>query len=80
MKRVLRIVGVDGSAEVLAEFELRRGKLVASYMDERYRREVEGNGIFTIKSGTVRPTDGKPFYDALSTAYANSSRIRVVEA
>jgi hypothetical protein len=78
MKRVGRLDTSTAALAVipLATFSLAGDDVIAEYHDAPYRESMERHGIQTMQTGrAVRPSDGRVFYDALETAYSNSSRV-----
>lgn len=73
MKHVISIDPATREEEVLATFALVDGEVVATYLDEGYRREVELSGVWIPGVGKRWPRDGASFYDGLHRAYSNSS-------
>lgn len=78
MKRVEETDPSTMKREVLATFELVGERVVATFNDPAYQLEVEAFGLFTRKTGKVKPNDGRAFYEALDTAYSRSSFRHVV--
>lgn len=78
MKRVESVDPETSSREVLATFTLVGDELRADYRDRDYQLDLEVNGIYTMKTGEVKPSDGRRFYDALDEAYRRSSFVHVV--
>jgi hypothetical protein len=70
----------EGGFETVATFHLEGDRVVAEWTNERYRSEVEGDGIRAVIDGRacrLRPSDGPSFYDALEMAYWRSSMVVV---
>jgi len=78
VKRVESVDPTTLECEVLATFTLVGDLVVCDFRDADFQRDLEINGIYTIKAGEVRPDDGRAFYDALDDAYARSSFVHVV--
>ncbi len=77
MKRVESIDPDTSARVVLATFTLVGDEVVSDFRDRSFQREIEVNGLYTMKTGTVRPQDGRAFYDALDVAFARSSFVAV---
>lgn len=84
MKRKIVSYDVDGTETVLAELELRPdGTVAIAYVakhTESLRAELEQDGIVVDGHQVVRARDGRRFWDALPKAYAQSSRVAVLDA
>ena len=70
----------DGeTVTTLAEFAQLGDGVKCHYHSETFRRQIELNGVWTEATGQLFPSDGEAFLDALPIAFANSSRIRVID-
>lgn len=78
MKRIETFDPKTMERQVLATFSLVDGRLVADWRDDGYRWGAEEVGIAGHDGKTVRPKDGRLFYDALDVEYCNCSSIAVV--
>jgi hypothetical protein len=71
---------LDGKLVLLASFQFENGRVVAVYHDAGYGRDIEQNGIGAMVGSDfkiLRPSDGKPFYDALDAVYSQSTLMEV---
>jgi len=72
------------SRRPVASFTLHpNGRVVASYQDQGFQQTIEGDGLFLLVAGkmrTLRPVDGRLFFDSLERGLANSSRLAVVKS
>ncbi len=71
------LIGVtpDDHREI-ARFVLDGDRVTALYASPAMRSSIEGSGIYS-DGRTLRPSDGRPFWDALDGAYSTSSFIKV---
>jgi hypothetical protein len=74
----VQLINTDNTLRDLAEFVLSNDQMIATYRDPAYKRNLERDGIYVAGSGTVYPSDGPRFFDALDGAYATSSLMQVV--
>src|SRR5216110_1762955 len=62
----------------LATFRLEAGRVIATYDDKEYGRKLDKDGI-AAGGATVRPDDGKPFYDAIDQAVTKELVVTVAD-
>lgn len=78
IKRVMRRAA-GGELVRVATFRVENGRIIATYDDVQYGRQLEKDGV-ALPSGILRPDDGERFYDALDDAYAPSVEMVVTVA
>jgi len=76
--KILRVVTPDDDITDLVTVRLTGNKVRCHYHSPELRREWEQIGIMA-GGRTLKPGDGRPFYDALELAYSRSS-VHKVEA
>ncbi len=77
IKRVAFQLDRDHVPRKLADFELTGDEVRALYYDDEFKADItDGSGVF-VGGKTLRPSDGKAFFDALELGFANSTRVIV---
>ena len=79
-KRVSARDGLDGPLVPMATFRLENERVVAEWHNERYRGEMEKQGLRGMVDGSLRwlrPSDGALFFERLEDLYARSSMMVV---
>lgn len=76
IKRVMR----RADDRRVATFRLEAGRVIATYDDVEYGRQLDKDGIAApLGSGILRPSDGQPFYDAIDHAGTAELVVTVAE-
>lgn len=75
----LRRDGDELEAEVVAEFDVVGGELVAAYYRPAFRTFLEREGIM-VGGEILRPVDGLRFYMGLPQAFRRSTTLDVRDA
>jgi hypothetical protein len=60
----------------LAEFKLHGADVTASFDDNRFKHEINTEGI-VVRGRVFKPVDGAKFMEALEAAFSRSSTIAV---